>query len=91
MIVVWLLTAISTVGQGVINALPSLDPPAWLTDVSGPLQGILDAASGMGVWVPMQLAITVAGAVLACLVVGFGIKITRIVLSFITLGGGSAG
>jgi len=44
----------------------------------------------MGVWFPSTLVITVLTGVLALWLVGFGIKIVRIVASFFTAGGGSA-
>ena len=47
--------------------------------------------AGLGAWIPLNLAANVATALLACLVIGFAIKLVRIVVSFVTVGGGSAG
>lgn len=74
----------------VLGLLPDAPPPSWFTDADGYLRNTIDAASGLGAWIPWQLVTTVVGSVLACVAIGFGIKLVRIVASFFTAGGGSA-
>lgn len=90
MITNWIISALSSVLHFIMGALPVLSVPSWL-DTSGPMATIFANASSMGVWLPMGLLTTVLGALLVAWGVGFAIKITRIVASFFTVGGGSAG
>lgn len=73
----------------IIGLLPSFTVPTWL-DVSGPLGTIFGYASGLGAWVPMQLAFTVLSGVLGLWAVAYSIKFVRMVASFFSGGGGSA-
>lgn len=76
----------------VINStMPSLSPPAWLDDVGGVLNILFEGASSMGAWLPIKFGLIVVTTVLATKVLGFALKIFRIVASFATLGGGAAG
>jgi len=80
---VWIIKA-------VVGLLPTGAAPAWLDDGAGYMAEIFGLVSGLGAWVPVSLAVTVVAAVLACVVIGFLIKVIRIVASFLTAGGGSA-
>jgi len=91
MVTEWLLGVLGTLVRGLLSVLPDFDPPAWFSDSGGLFASIFGVADSMGVWLPVELGFTVAVAVLGCLVVGFGIKLVRIVASFATAGGGSAG
>lgn len=90
MIVEWFLSVVVSIWEALTGALPSFDPPAWLTDSDGLVTDILGYTTSMGAWVPMDVGLTVFAAILLCMVIGFGIKIVRIVASFLTAGGGSA-
>lgn len=90
MIVELLLGVLFLFLRGVIALFPDGDPPAWVDDGAGMLGQLVGYASGLGAWIPFQLAGTVLAAVLVCMVAGFGIKLVRIVASFLTAGGGSA-
>lgn len=85
-----LLDFVAWVVTGVLGWFPSPAPPAWLGDAS-PLAGIFEGAASMGVWLPVQLGFAVAGAVLACILVGLVIKLARSVASYFLAGGGSSG
>lgn len=74
----------------VLGAFPTSGAPAWLENTSAQLQTVWTYGSGLGAWVPWSFVGTVLGAVLTCTVIGFGIKVARIVASFFTAGGGSA-
>lgn len=86
-----LLAFVAWVVETVTGWLPDYETPAWVADVGAGLQPILDTAGELGSWVPVEFGLTVAGAVLGAVVVGFGIKIVRSVASYFLAGGGSSG
>lgn len=79
----WLLTTL-------LGALPTVTVPAWMSGNDSAFSTVFSAAGTMGVWFPTTLVISVLTGVLALWLVGFGIKLVRIVASFFTAGGGSA-
>jgi len=91
MIVEWFLGLLVSLLETMVSALPSFDPPGWFTNANSGFASVFGVANSMGVWLPVGLGFTVLAAVLTCLVIGFGIKVTRIAASFLTAGGGSAG
>lgn len=91
MIVQWFLDLAAAVIGGALSALPVLHPPGWLTSADSAMTDFLTIVSDMGAWMPVGLMVSVFVAVLACIGIGFGIKVARIALSFLTAGGGSAG
>lgn len=91
MITEWLVGLLGSLVRGLLSGLPAFDPPDWFVNSGTAFQSIFGVADSMGAWLPVSLAFTVAAALLACIVIGFGIKVVRIVASFVTLGGGSAG
>lgn len=91
MVVEWFLGVARTVFGGVIDALPKFTVPDWLTGAHDMVQGVLDKVGALGYWIPFGLAFTVAATVMGVLLLGFGVKVARIALSFLTAGGGSAG
>lgn len=82
--------AFAALAHLVMGALPVVEVPSWMS-TTGPMATIFGYASSMGVWVPTTLLVTVLAALLAAWLLGFGIKLARIVASFMTVGGGSAG
>lgn len=85
-----LIQLLGTVVHGLLSVLPHVSAPGWLSASDGAVSTVFQYADSMGVWFPTGLAVTVLGALLATWGVGFAIKGVRIVLSFLTLGGGSA-
>jgi hypothetical protein len=73
-----------------VGLFPSGGAPAWLTDGAGYLSQLFEKASGLGAWINFGLAGTVMAAVLACVALGLGIKVVRMVVSVFTGGGGGA-
>lgn len=67
-----------------------LEAPAWLSEGGGAVEQLVGLGQGLSPWVPWTLIFAVVGAILAGMVVGFLIKVVRIVASFLTAGGGSA-
>lgn len=91
MIVEWLLSLATSLVEGLLSALPTFNPPSWIADGASSVSSVLTTAGSLGHWVPLPLFGVVVAAVLTSLTVGLGIKIVRIVASFMTVGGGSAG
>ena len=91
MVVEWVLALTGALTRSFLSNLPGFDPPAWFTDSGSLFASLFGVADSLGVWLPIGLALTIGSAVLGCLVIGFGIKLVRILLSFATAGGGSAG
>lgn len=90
MVTDWLIELFASLVGTILSWMPTFPVPEWLSSADGALATVLTYAGSMGAWFPSGLAVTVALAILAAYVVGFGIKIVRIIASFVTLGGGSA-
>jgi len=74
----------------IVGLFPTSGAPGWVNDGAGYLAQIWGYADGLGGWIPWSLAGTLLSAVFACMLLSVGIKVVRIVASFLTLGGGSA-
>lgn len=84
-----LLAVVAWVVETVTGWMPTVPVPAWLGTVGDGLDTAMSGASSMGAWLPVGLGVTVLSAVLLCVVLGFGIRVVRIIASFLTLGGGA--
>ena len=91
MITEWLLTAFGWLLHSLLSVLPVVTVPDWLSGNDSAFGMVFSAAGSMGVWFPSTLVISVLTGVLALWLIGFGIKLVRVVASFFTAGGGSAG
>lgn len=76
--------------RGIIGLLPTSGPPGWVSEAGQYIETGVDKVGGLSAWVPLETAMMVLAAVMACIAAGFFIKIMRIVASFFTAGGGSA-
>jgi hypothetical protein len=75
----------------VFSVLPSLPSPApLLGGVNSGIGQVVSAAGALSFWVPFGQVSAAVAVVLAVVLVVFGIKLVRIVASFLTGGGGSA-
>jgi len=90
MIVDWLLGLGTLLLTALCSVLPVVTVPSWLSSNGSVFSTVFADAGSMGVWFPAPLLITVLTAVLAFWLVGFTIKLARMVLSLFTAGGGSA-
>lgn len=73
---------------GALVTLPA--PPAFLGQIGGFASTAGSYVGSTGAWMPWTLLGTVIGVWAACLLAGLIIKGVRIVLSFLSAGGGSA-
>jgi hypothetical protein len=89
-IVLWLLTALSHVFVWFVGVLPQVASPTWLGQLTTWVTSAVAMLVQMGFWLPVPQIATATAFVLACAGVSLGVKIARIVLSFLTAGGGSA-
>lgn len=85
-----ILRMLADVASALLNALPHIGVPSWLSD-NGAIGQVFQAAGSMGVWFPVALASTVLLAVVGIWLAGFGVKVARMVISVFTGGGGGAG
>jgi len=85
-----LLSFVDTVAAFFLNGLP--DSPVWVESFgvggSAMLQGILDGAAKWGFIVPFETIGPVFQIAIGSFVVAISVKVVRIVLSYVTLGGG---
>jgi hypothetical protein len=91
MITEWLMRMGRVLVETLIGAVPPFTPPAFVASGAASVADVLAVARSLGHWVPIELFAGVVVAVLSCLVAGATIKLVRIVASFLTVGGGSAG
>lgn len=92
MIISAIMSAIAGLFSFFIGLFPANwgGPPAGLSG-DNVFSNILSDAASMGVWLPIGTAVTFMGAVVAANIAGFVIRLSRIALSYMTFGGGSAG
>jgi hypothetical protein len=74
----------------VLGVLPAVPVPSWLAGDDSALGQVFAFIDSMGVWFPTGLLMTVLAAYFSIKLTAFGIKVARIVASFLTGGGGSA-
>ena len=90
MVTEWVLTLTSGFIAWAFGLLSLPEVPVWLEDSDTWFSTIKEFMADTEVWLPWSLALAVIGISLTVLAAAYAIKIGRIVLSFLTLGGGSA-
>ena len=85
---IWLLGTVVVLVFGLFPDLPSPEPLLGGTE-SG-IGYVVSSAGALSFWVPFGAAGSALVVVAGVAVIAFGIKLARIVASFLTLGGGSA-
>lgn len=73
-----------------LGLFPTWEAPTWQAQALDFWTTSIESVNGLAQWFPLPLIGIVAIAVFASLAVSIGIKLFRIVASFLTLGGGSA-
>lgn len=64
-------------------------PPDWLITAIDQAATFIGSFSGLGHWIPVTLIGIAIGGVAAVWAIGMIVQVVRIILSFITLGGGA--
>jgi hypothetical protein len=90
-IVEWALQALTQLMVYVGYLTPTYTEPDWAMQLDGPVGEINSFLVGLGVWLPTGALVTVFDLVLSALLIGVAVKVVRIIASYVTLGGGSAG
>jgi hypothetical protein len=90
MISEWLMALAANLFDWLTSNLPAYQEPAWIGQLAGAAASLFQMAGSMGVWFPGALVLAVLLALLGFWLVGFGVKLARMVLSLVTGGGGSA-
>ena len=90
MITELVVEVLTSVAAFVGSLFPTWQTPAWVTSMSGWLDGLAPYTSGLSPWIPWDHFSTVLGLLVAALGAALVIKLVRIVASFATFGGGSA-
>lgn len=79
----WLVALVSPV----LDLIPP--PPAWVGTGFGYLSAFMGFLESFETWIPVDLALSAAGVVLAVYSVHVVIGIVRVVASYLTFGGGA--
>lgn len=90
MIVEGLISIAIGLAHLLVDAMGTLDPPGFLTGLAGQMNGLVATGASMGNWVPWSTFGVAVSAVFACFAISFLVRITRILVSLFTGGGGSA-
>lgn len=90
MVVDLLLKVVQGMVAWTLGLLPHLAVPDWLTQGIATFDSLLSGLSGTQGWLPWTALSLAIGLALAAAAVTVAIRGFRIVLSFLTLGGGGA-
>lgn len=84
-----LMTLAASLVSFVFGLVPVPEVPDFLAAVPGYFDALAPYLSGTDAWIPWSLLMAVIAAAAAALLTGIGIRLVRIVASFLTLGGGA--
>jgi uncharacterized membrane protein YccF (DUF307 family) len=96
MIVKWILDAAAALIAWVGSIMPSLTLPTFFQSGTGSgtigsyLGGFTSWMGSFGNWIPVEHIGPALAILVTCVGVALGVKVERIVASFLTAGGGSA-
>ena len=89
MIISWIITELTSFVTWVINGIPAPSVPSWMSALDGQIASVVDFINSLGAWVPSTMLVTVITAFVAVFILTIGIRLTRLIASFLTGGGGS--
>lgn len=90
MVFEWLASALSSVFSWFVSWAPAPPVPSFFDDAAAATSQLGDLFAELSPWFPVGLVALILAAWAVALAAGIAIKLGRILLSFITLGGGSA-
>lgn len=91
MVTDWILDTLTSFWEWLCSVLPAPEVPEWWGTLTTAIDTVNSHITGLGAWLPFPVLRTVVAAVATLMLVSLGLKIARIVASFFTAGGGSAG
>ena len=86
-----LLSFIASCWSTLCGLFPAPSPPSWFSSVASFGTSASQHFAGVGSWLPFDVLSAVIATLLSVVVASFALKGLRIVASFLTAGGGSAG
>lgn len=89
MIVEWLVGLAASMGGWVGSLFPDWTPPAWLSQVSSQVNGLIANLNGVGAWADWAYILVVVSTVLSVWVVALLVKTARALVSYLPFFGGS--
>lgn len=91
MIVKWLVDLVSSVLGTLMSGVAALVPdvPSWVPTGLTKVGDVYEHASEFSAWIPVGLAVTIVLWLLAAQVIVIGMKLVRVAVSYVTLGGGA--
>lgn len=90
MIIKWFVDALSAVVSALLGLLPTVTMPAWIASTTSALTSMLVNIAQLGAWIPLGAFGKCLAFVLLCSGVAVTARLTRIAISHVTGGGGSA-
>lgn len=90
MILEALVSAIAALVASIGDLFGSFEMPGWWDTIGPGLADLAGFAAGFGEWVPFGAAVNAVQFVVGAILLAFGIKVVRILVSLFTAGGGSA-
>jgi hypothetical protein len=96
MLIELIVKALMAIPRAVLGLIPDVTIPAYLTGtgpgtLAGTVSDLVASLAGINPWLPLAQLVAAAGLVLASMICAGVVKLVRIVSSYVTLGGGSAG
>lgn len=91
MILAWLVELLTGFVSAILSAVTSVipPPPPTLLDVLSQWDSVIYWIHSFDAWLPLDVALYAAGAVLTSYLVAYAVQGLRMLLSIITLGGGA--
>jgi hypothetical protein len=86
----YILSMFGFLAGSLFDALPAYVVPGWVSSSGAFFSTVFQFAASMGVWFNAPLLVTVLLGVLSVNLFGFGVKLTRSVISVFTGGGGAS-
>lgn len=85
-----ILSVLGNVVSFFIGLMPTIEAPDWLTSVIDFVAMVVTNALALGNWIPWPMVGLAFLFVWSSFLIALGIRVARIVASFLTAGGGSA-
>jgi len=89
MVTEWFANAMSSVLQWLVAGIPLPPPPDWFGDAASFFTMVGTYMAWFQPWAPVSLVLAIMGLWVITFTLSIGLKLARMVLSFVTFGGGA--